>query len=277
MSLAFVFDPKSNVATIYIGSASNSYSVDKSHINFDRIKELFTQYYSADNNEQDAIEAELTTLVNIPKTIENQSCGSLEVRGDEIYHNGVPLHNVLVDRIFEVMKSGFPVQHLLKFLENIMLNPSYRAINELYGFLEHKGLPITSDGHFLAYKAVTGNFKDKHTNTFDNTVGKTVSMKRTEVDDDCSIGCSKGLHAGTLDYVNGFRSYDDKTVVVKINPKDVVSVPKDSNEEKVRVCEYAVVDVLQSEFIAPVVEEYDDDDDEEDYDGNDCDDGVYDG
>jgi hypothetical protein len=68
-------------------------------------------------------------------------------------------------------------------------------------------------------------------------------MTRAKVDDNRSVGCSQGLHAGALNYVAGYGSLDagDKIVIVKINPKDVVSVPNDCNCEKLRTCRYEVV------------------------------------
>jgi hypothetical protein len=116
-------------------------------------------------------------------------------------------------------------------------------VQELYTFLEHKNLPITEDGCFLAYKAVTSDYKDKWTQQIDNSVGETVSMQRRKVNDDCGMGCSDGLHCGALEYVEGYRSEHsgDRVVIVKVNPKDVVSVPTDCECQKVRTCEYQVI------------------------------------
>jgi hypothetical protein len=75
-----------------------------------------------------------------------------------------------------------------------MENPSYRAVNELYGFLEKNRLPITPDGHFLAYKKVRDDYKDIHSGTMDNSVGKIVEMERNQVNDDKNQTCSSGLH-----------------------------------------------------------------------------------
>ena len=41
-------------------------------------------------------------------------------------------------------------------------------------------------------------------------------------------------------------------MVVEINPKHVVSVPLDCNEQKVRVCQYTVVDELDRENFQPL-------------------------
>ena len=44
----------------------------------------------------------------------------------------------------------------------------------------------------------------------------------------------------------------DQVVVCKVNPRDVVSVPTDSNFGKLRVCRYEVVSVLKTIYAAPV-------------------------
>jgi hypothetical protein len=71
-------------------------------------------------------------------------------------------------------------------------------------------------------------------------------MKRFAVDDDRNHGCSAGLHAGTLEYVQSYGSFhdspeSDKVIIVKISPENVVSVPHCSDCQKLRTCEYTVV------------------------------------
>jgi hypothetical protein len=144
------------------------------------------------------------------------------------------------------------------------LNPSKRAVDELYTFLEHKNLPLTDTGNFLAYKAVRNNFTDKHTGKFLNTVDSVLEMPRNKVDDNKEVGCSYGFHAGTVEYALGFACGDDKLVLVEINPADVVSIPTDCNFQKLRTCKYKVVGEYErplEEAIYPSRYETDNDDD----------------
>ena len=60
------------------------------------------------------------------------------------------------------MREGLPFEPLVKLFENLMKNISYQTRTQLYDFLEHKNLPITEDGCFLAYKAVNSDYKDKY-------------------------------------------------------------------------------------------------------------------
>jgi len=138
---------------------------------------------------------------------------------------------------------------MVKFLENLMQNPSARGVSETYWFLENYGLPITDDGCFLAYKAVRSDYTDIYSGKFLNSVGSVVSMPRNMVDDNYGVDCSKGLHVGALDYVVGYGHFvkgevrsanGNRLLIVKVNPKDVVSVPKYEGHTKMRVCEYTV-------------------------------------
>ena len=155
-----------------------------------------------------ATEAEINDLLDknlaIKKFVEKDSDGQAKVVNNVVYFNNIEIHNTLATRIIEFMHEGLPFKHLLKFMENMAENPSYQSQKELYDFLEHKGLPITEDGCFLAYKAIKSNWTDKHTGKIDNSIGKVVKEKRQNVDDDRTKDCSKGLHCGALDYVYGY-------------------------------------------------------------------------
>jgi hypothetical protein len=190
-------------------------------------------------------------LCNVEEVVKQNLKGTnIEIVGNQILLNGDPLSGYLVNKILAAVNQGFPVQHLLKFLQNLQMNPSMRARDELYAFLETEDLPVTEDGCFLAYKAVRSNFLDKHSGTIDNSVGRVVSLPRSAVDDDQSRGCSKGLHAGSLSYVKGFGSEacGDVFLIVKINPMDVVCIPSE-DVRKLRCCKYEVVTIMKGELV----------------------------
>ncbi len=168
--------------------------------------------------------------------------GNVEVQGDKLFWKGKEFHNALSARMIQMLQDGFPVEPLVNFMENLMQNPSYRSVQELYGFLEKNNLPITSDGHFLAYKKVRKDYKDCHSGTMDNSIGKIVEMERHEVDDNANNTCSNGLHFCSKEYLNHFGG--ERTVIVKINPKDVVSIPTDYDFSKGRACRYEVIGEL---------------------------------
>jgi hypothetical protein len=218
---------------------------------------------------------ELSVLLDVEKAIVNFSDGMVEIKDGNVYYGGELVHGSISKRILDFIKQGLPFEPLVKFLDNLMQNPSMQSQTELYDFLEHQYLPITEDGHFLAYKAVRSDFMDKYAGKFRNKVGDVCEMNRAKVDDNRSQGCSKGLHAGALNYVAGYGSVEtgDHIMIVKINPKDVVSVPNDCNCEKLRTCRYEVVGEYEGELNKPLyssVFSYEntedlDDEDEDDY------------
>jgi len=181
-------------------------------------------------------------VIEPKKVVLEYGQGNVEVQGDKLFWKGKEFHNALSNRMIQMLQDGFPVEPLVAFMENLMQNPSYRSVKELYGFLEKNNLPITSDGHFLAYKKVRKDFKDCHTGTMDNSVGTVVEMERHDVDDNANNTCSNGLHFCSKEYLNHFGG--ERTVIVKINPADVVSIPTDYDFSKGRACRYEVIGEL---------------------------------
>lgn len=192
----------------------------------------------------------------------------IEVKDGSVFVDGETISSVVADRIINFLADGIDCLPIFKFITRLQLNPSKRAVDELYTFLEHKNLPYTESGTFLAYKAVRHDFTDKHTGKFFNGVGEVLSMPRNKVDDDKNVGCSYGFHAGTLKYASEFACGSDKMVLVEIDPADVVSIPTDCEFQKLRTCRYKVVAEYERPLNEHVYEsrfstENDDDVDEE--------------
>lgn len=241
---------------------NKSYQVLPDHINYRMILEKL----------ETGTEDELLEIVDVQKAVTVFSQGLVSIKDGRIFYDNEEVHGSISKRILDFMSKGLPFQPLVNFLNNLMQNPSMQSQTELYDFLEHEYLPITEDGHFLAYKAVRSDYMDKYEGIFDNSVGKVCQMTRSKVDDNRSRGCSKGLHAGALNYVASYGNVDagDKIVIVKINPKDVVSVPQECNCEKLRTCRYEVVGEYKGELLKPLYNaslecgvDYSDDDDDD--------------
>jgi hypothetical protein len=205
------------------------YTINKTHVVYGKLL--------------DAIKAglweEVKELVNPTKVILKFSDGNVSINDGEMYWKGQPFHNALATRMIQMLTDGFEIDPMVKFMHNLMQNPSRQAVTELYGFLEKNSLPITPDGHFLAYKRVREDYKDCHTGTMDNSIGQVVEMERNQVDDNRNNTCSIGLHFCSHSYLSSFNG--DRTVIVKINPCDVVSIPSDYNDAKGRACRYEVI------------------------------------
>jgi len=217
----------------------------------------------------DTLDALFDVSTSITRKFDSDGVEGIEIADGVIYYNDEPIHNYVVDRIFEFMQEGLPFKPVAQFLSKLMENPSRRAVEELYKFLEHKNLPICEDGDFLAYKSVREDYKDHHSGTFYNGVGEVLDMPRNAVCDDADVGCSFGFHAGSYEYAKNFGCGNSRLVIVKINPADVVSVPKDCDCQKLRTSRYEVVKDFERVYRSPLNTEFtsceaDEDWDEED-------------
>lgn len=131
---------------------------------------------------------------------------------------------------------------MVLFLDNLTQNPDSRVFDQLYPFMQHNDIEVSDDGCLLAYKKVRGDYYDIHSGTIRNAPGDKPSMPRVMVQNDPTQTCSTGLHVCAKSYLPNFgNDSSDKVVIVKVNPKDVVSVPYDYNGAKMRVCEYEVL------------------------------------
>ncbi len=183
---------------------------------------------------------------------------SLSERGfqvvDGIVHvDGDALPDSLSARVLDFFNNNLPFEPLLKFWAKLKNNPSFNSRQMLFKFLEHNGHPITTEGNFIAYRAVRNDFSDKHTGKMDNSVGNVVEIDRSKVDDNPNNTCSHGLHVATMSYAQTFGSGDDKLLDVEVDPSDVVAVPTDYNGTKMRVSKFKVVAESQGLIDKPLV------------------------
>ena len=247
-----------SISVFFIGEIPRTIRDD--HFNFNKIKEAIKV------KDWDMVLALSNTEGSVRDYVSTN--GKVEVINGAVYYNNQLLAGLITSRIIAFMKEELPFEPLLRFLDNMMQNPSYRARQELYQFLENQGLPITEDGYFLAYKAVASDYKDMWSGKFANNIGNIVKMNRPDVDDDCNNGCSSGLHVGNLEYVKGYGNHSSQFIVCKVNPRDVVSVPKEDHR-KLRCCEYQVISQFENELEKPCYDA--NGEDFYDCDGEDCD------
>ena len=206
-------------------------TVDASHMNFDAVVEAIKA-----RDFDRAVE-----LGSVKSFVNTMTAGNVAVTDDGVTFKGQPITGYLAGKMMLFFREGLPIDHYCKFLDNLMANPSMTSRNELFLFLEAADLPITPDGYFLAYKAVRADFRDKHSGRFDNSPGSVHSMPRHDVDDDRNKTCSYGFHAAAYEYARGFMAPGDKMVAVKIDPANVVSVPSDYGNQKLRCTSYEVM------------------------------------
>lgn len=223
-------------------------SLDKK---FDEIHSLVSE----NGLTQDTLElafSEMSVKHVIEKLFKNDV--SIDVSTGTIYavteSGNVPIHGKLHSRLIEAANVGDEsiLNKLTAFTANLALNPSSKAVGELFEFLEASDIEITDEGQIICFKKVRSNFYDCHSNSFDNSPGNVLKMPRNQVDDDSDRTCSNGLHVCSKAYLEHFGG--DRVIRVLVHPKDVVSIPKDyysvdgngQVKAKMRCCEYYVID-----------------------------------
>lgn len=199
------------------------------------------------------------------------------VAGGHVFFDGDEVDNSLTKQILRFLNEGQKdYQALVNFFEKVQANPQEHSREQLFRWLDKHQFSITPEGDFVAYKGVQerdGQYVSIHAGPavvngesvngyVPNPVGATVEMPRSAVHHNPAVGCSTGLHAGTFGYASGFGKVVLKVV---INPRDVVSVPTDSSDQKLRVCRYKVVEVVDNP-VSTAYDGYDDYDDEDEYD-----------
>lgn len=183
--------------------------------------------------------------------------------GETVYFDGDAVDDALAQQITRFLEQGLnDYEPLVKFWEKLAQNPSEHSKENLYRWLRTHEFAITLDGDLVGYKAVEAvatsdnstEFRSVHAGggivdgvTVDgqvpNNPGTVVTMPRTQVTADPAIGCHVGLHVGTHKYATEFGNWNHTRVIleVHVNPRDVVSVPTDCNDAKMRVSRYKVI------------------------------------
>ena len=219
--------------TVFFAEGNKQHTVKSDHPRFAEICKL------ASTDQFDQILAALDVRSVVDNFLYKSANGRFAIEAGTLTFDGEQIHNTLADRMVDMAVLGLDLTAMENFMVNLFDNPSFRAVTELYSFLEAGSLPITSDGHFLAYKKIRDDYTDCHTGRFDNSIGTVVEMKRNQVNENRDITCAEGLHFCSYDYLNQFGG--QRVVVLKINPRDVVSIPSDYNDTKGRCCRYEVL------------------------------------
>jgi len=195
--------------------------------------------------------------------------GRLYFDGDEV-DNG--LAKQVIRFLDEDVSDWVP---LVNFFEKVQANPNEHSREQLHRWLDRHDFTITHSGDIVGYKGVSGDLKSINSGPgiidgvsmngrLPNEPGSIIEIARSAVHHDPSVGCSTGLHVGTFGYASSFGQV---CLEVHVNPRDVVSVPTDCNDQKVRCCRYTVVDRVESQYGEAVLGGFDwfEDDEEGDF------------
>lgn len=205
------------------------------------------------------------------KSLQTWAQGQFTLEGKQFSYKGKELPFSLNERIIEMATRGEAPTPFFNFWERLQKNPSFRSVNQLWDFLKHEGIPLLEDGCFLAYKSVRSDYMDHHSGQWSNKPGTTNQMPRNEISDDPKVECHEGFHVGALGYASSFGGSSSKRIIVcKIDPEDVVCVPYDSSQQKMRVCKYTVIGNHNDQALPSttyVADEYDVTDEDRDEEG----------
>lgn len=205
-------------------------------------------------------------LFDVSKTVEKKFedlSERISVRGGRVYFDRDEITDqpALTSQIVSFLQDGEDFGPLVNFYEKLMSNPNEHSREQLFRWLDTHKFTITDDGDIVGYKGVSvdsdGIYRSIHAGPaivdgepvngyVPNQIGSVIEMPRKDVTFDPAHGCSTGLHVGTWEYASGFSR--GTVLEVHVNPRDVVSVPTDCNDAKVRTCRYAVVGVLDEPY-----------------------------
>ena len=173
------------------------------------------------------------------------TAGKVTVVGDTVYYAGVPIRSALATRLVTLTDMGHDATPWALFMDNVGQNPSENSKERLFEFIDRWETPLTPDGCFIAFKGVNDDYSSTRLTPEGESVynrpGMVIEMDRADVVEDPSITCASGLHACASHYLDSFWGTQHKVLAMKINPRDVVSIPDDYNLSKMRVCKYEVL------------------------------------
>lgn len=191
-------------------------------------------------------------LFELKKSIEK--CFDVTVKnGSQVFYKNKQLNNALTDKILNAYRNNLPTRPWIKFLNNLMQNPSEHCRNNFFSYVESHGLPIDSNGMVYAWKAVNNKLRDKWTNKISFSPGKSPELKRDNCEANVNVECGQSLHCGNAGYVRQYGNLnEDRFLLVKFNPKDALNC----DYEKLRVCKMKVVREVKRGEVKPLIDSY---------------------
>ncbi|MGL4353160.1 MAG: hypothetical protein ACRCTP_04385 [Aeromonas popoffii] len=150
---------------------------------------------------------------------------------------------------FSISGNEKGVMALGRFIDKLLDNPDINIMNRVVDFVKFADVEIDEDGDIITYKYVDGDYMDSYSHKLDNRPGAEVFMKRALVDPNIDNECSQGLHVCALSYAFKFWSSGKRLVRTKLNPRDIVAIPRDYKGAKIRTCRYSSIADVTDKFL----------------------------
>lgn len=243
-------DPTSAVV---LDESGETYTAGAEHPNFATIVSTLTSPDYVSDEEIIALFDKGVVLNTHFKALSDR----VSISNGVVYFDLEPQSGALAATILKFYQNGHTMfEALVNFMEKLANNPNQHSREQAYRWIERNDFVIHADGDLIAYKGVNrqegkdGKYMSSNAgNAVVNGVpfsgriptspGTIVEMPRSEVAHDPNVACHTGLHVGNWSYARSFASV---VLQVKVNPRDIVSVPTDSSDAKMRVCRYRVLD-----------------------------------
>jgi hypothetical protein len=264
-------DGSQTIAVTLVNSAGESISriVTQANPQFKRLAA-----YLAEHSEHDAdtVHGLVDPSVGIGRMLQEEFGDRVAFDLHHFYLDGIPENSLLANHVKDkVLNGDTDWQRLVRFMVRLDGNPSKRAKDAVWQWVDKHGVTITEDGRMIGYKglvrgtdAVTGewdvpvSYHSGPNNFIDGKIfgepgvayrvphrlGSVISKRRSDVDDNTSLACSTGLHVGAYSYAKTFgenredgRRYStmgkmaSTFALVAFAPEDVVSVPSDGTSD----------------------------------------------
>lgn len=253
--------------------------VDQGHPYFTKILQALIE----EPQNRGKIEGLIDPEISIREAVSKVS-NRVTVDRNNVYVDGMAAHGSLAKHIIAKIHAGDDDWgRFVRFLLSLWENPSAKAQEAVWAWVEKHGVTITEDGRMVGYKglvrgtdldgnAVPTSYHAGPNNFIDgvlygetdkpyhvpHVLGTTISKRRADVDDNDRLACSTGLHVGGYSYAKTFGEnredgYRYSTMgkmastfaLVAFAAQDVVSVPSDGTTDwKIRVTKYEVLEFL---------------------------------
>jgi len=286
-----VYDNEGNGSITVVVPGHGIKVTDNTNPNWDKIQELVKIGDTSVVDLFDLADTVSKRFANLSSKLSDR----VKVDNGHVFVDDNQINNTLTDKIVSFLNEGLDFEPLVNFLVLVLDNPNDHSREQLYRWLDTHNFTITPSGWIVGYKGVvsdpTHGYKSvhsgkatvngvTHTGQIPNPLGATVEMRRPEVTHDPNVGCHQGLHVGTYEYARSFAR--GGVLEVHVNPVDVVSVPTDSGDAKMRVCRYLVVKEINAPYSSslrtPTEDDFDWGESDDEDDGEcDCwnDNGLY--
>lgn len=129
--------------------------------------------------------------------------------------------------------------------DNLIVTKDKNKCKKILGKLDELYLKLSDEN-------VAPVYTDAHTGKFTIKIGEVVSMPREKCDSVQENTCSNGLHVAGRSWLSqGY--FGRHSLMVLVNPADVVAVPPEDNYGKMRVCAYYPVQLIQRDKSGQII------------------------